>query len=59
MRPTTPSQPRRSVPDMKRYLLLIVLALGLLLLALAGWTAQGLRWALSGRRRRRGRLVPA
>jgi len=43
---------------MKRSSVLILLALGLVLLALAGWTVQGLRWTLSGRRRR-GRLVPA
>ncbi len=44
---------------MNRYFLLALLAFGLLMLALAGWTVQGLRWTLSGRRRRRGRLVPA
>jgi len=44
---------------MKRLLLLILLALGLLLLALAGWTVQGLRWTAGRGRRRRGRLVPA
>ncbi len=44
---------------MNRYLLFTIVALGLLLLALAGWAVQGLRWTFSGRRRRRGRLVPA
>jgi hypothetical protein len=58
-RPMLPSGPRRSVHLMNRHLLLILLAFGLLLLALAGWTVQGLRWTVSGRRRRRGRLVPA
>jgi uncharacterized membrane protein YidH (DUF202 family) len=44
---------------MNRYLLLILVAFGLLMLALGAWTVQGLRWTISGRRRRRGRLVPA
>jgi hypothetical protein len=33
---------------MKRRLLFILVATGLILLALAGWTVQGMRWALAG-----------
>ncbi|HZU20349.1 MAG TPA: hypothetical protein VE982_03930 [Gaiellaceae bacterium] len=33
---------------MKRRLLFVLLVTGLLVLALAGWTVQGLRWAASG-----------
>jgi hypothetical protein len=42
---------RRTIPtlvDMKRKLLLILIVSGLILLALAGWTVQGLRWAFGG-----------
>jgi hypothetical protein len=38
---------------MKRQLLILVLALGLLVLAVGGWTVQGARWALTGGTRRR------
>jgi hypothetical protein len=44
---------------MKRLVLLILLALGILLLALGGWAVQGVRWTLTGGRRRRTRLAPA
>jgi hypothetical protein len=44
---------------MKRLVLLILLALGILLLALGGWAVQGVRWTLAGGRRRRTRLAPA
>jgi hypothetical protein len=44
---------------MKRTLLLILLALGLILLAAAAWAVQGLRWALGGGRDRRKRLATA
>jgi hypothetical protein len=44
---------------MKRLALLLLLALGILLLALAGWIVQGVRWTLSGGRRRRTRLAAA
>jgi hypothetical protein len=44
---------------MKRWLLLSLLAFGLLLLALAGWAVQGVRWTLTGSRRRRTRLATA
>jgi hypothetical protein len=44
---------------MKRTLLLILLALGLVLLAAAGWAVQGLRWTLRGGRDRRERLATA
>ena len=37
-----------SLPGMKKRLLFLLLVTGLLLLALGGWTVQGLRWALSG-----------
>jgi hypothetical protein len=44
---------------MKRWLLLISIAFGLLVLALAGWAVQGVRWTLTGSRRRRTRLATA
>jgi cytochrome oxidase assembly protein ShyY1 len=37
---------------MKRRLLFLLLVTGLILLALGGWTVQGLRWASSGGRAR-------
>jgi len=43
----------------KRWLLLTVIAFGLLLLALAGWAVQGVRWTLTGSGRRRTRLATA
>ena len=43
------------VVPMKRNLLFILLATGLILLALAGWTVDGLRWVASGG----GRTVPS
>jgi hypothetical protein len=43
---------RRSVAAMKRRLLFLLLVTGLLVLALGGWTVQGLRWATSGGRAR-------
>ena len=54
-----PSRPRRSVLSMKRTLLIALLALGLILLAVGGWTIQGIRWALGGGRDRRERLATA
>jgi hypothetical protein len=36
---------------MRRRLYITVFALALLLLALLGWTADGIRWALAGRPR--------
>jgi hypothetical protein len=33
---------------MKKRVLFLLLVTGLLLLAVGGWTAQGLRWAVSG-----------
>jgi len=44
---------------MKRRFWIITIALALLLLALLGWTMDGMRWALSGSRQRRPRLTPA
>jgi hypothetical protein len=41
----------RSLVHMKR-LLFVLLVAGLLVLALGGWTAQGVRWAVSGGRAR-------
>jgi hypothetical protein len=41
---------------MKRKLLFILIVTGLIVLALGGWTVQGLKWALSGGG---GRTVPA
>jgi hypothetical protein len=54
-----PSRPPRSVHVMKRTLLIALLALGLILLAVGGWTVQGLRWVLGGGRNRRERLATA
>ena len=42
----------RSLGDMKNRLLFLLLVTGLLLLALGGWTVQGLRWAVTGGRTR-------
>ena len=44
---------------MKRTFLLAFLALGLILLAVGGWTVQGIRWTLRGGRNRRERLATA
>jgi opacity protein-like surface antigen len=44
---------------MKRLLLIVVLALGLLLLACGAWLVQGARWALTGSARRRDHLATA
>jgi hypothetical protein len=41
---------------MKRRLLFVVLALAVVLVAVAGWTVEGIRWALTGWR---GRPAPA
>lgn len=41
----------RSVACMKRRLIVFLLVTGLLLLALGGWTVQGLRFAAAGGRR--------
>ena len=54
-----PSRRQRSVLFMKRTLLIALLALGLILLAVGGWTIQGVRWALGDRRNRRERLATA
>jgi hypothetical protein len=44
---------------MKRRATLIVFLLGLLLVAVAGWTVEGLRWAFTGSRSRRPRYAAA
>jgi hypothetical protein len=51
--------PRPSLLFMKRRLLFLLIVTGLLLLALGGWTVQGLRWALSGGWARAGAPQPA
>jgi hypothetical protein len=38
----------RSLADVKKRLLVVLLVTGLLVLALGAWTVQGLRWAASG-----------
>jgi hypothetical protein len=38
----------RSLEDMKQKLFFILLAAGLVLLALGGWAVQGTRWAVTG-----------
>jgi len=44
---------------MKRMFLFTLVAFGLLLLALAGWAVQGVRWTFAGPSRRRARLATA
>ncbi|HSC90296.1 MAG TPA: hypothetical protein VLB86_01430 [Gaiellaceae bacterium] len=44
---------------MKRRFWILSIALALLLLALLGWTVEGIRWATTGSRQRRPRLSPA
>jgi hypothetical protein len=44
---------------MKGRAYLLAFALGLVLLAVAGWTVEGARWALTGSRSRRPRLAAA
>jgi hypothetical protein len=44
---------------MKRRFWITTIALALLVLALLGWTVEGMRWALTGSRQRRPRLSPA
>jgi hypothetical protein len=39
---------RRRFAAVKRQLLIAILALGLVLIAVAGWTVDGVRWALGG-----------
>ena len=51
------SEDGRRFDCMKRSPLLLVLALVLVVLALGGWAVDGVRWALSGPRRARGRLA--
>src|SRR5437763_1535397 len=48
-----------SLTGMKKRLLYLLLVTGLLLLALGGWTVQGLRWALTGGWARTGIRVEA
>jgi hypothetical protein len=43
-----PADRRRSVGDMKRRLFFLLVVTGLLVLAIGGWTVQGLRWAATG-----------
>ena len=49
----------RNLEVMKKRLLFLLLVTGLILLALAGWTVQGLRWAAAGGRLRSGVAQPA
>jgi hypothetical protein len=44
---------------MKRRFFFAVVLLGLLLVAVAGWTVEGLRWAVTGSRARRPRYATA
>jgi hypothetical protein len=46
-----PPDEGRSVASMERRFIFFLLVTGLLLLALGGWTIQGLRFALGGGRR--------
>ncbi len=54
-----PAAEARTVGDVKRWLLLTVIAFGLLFLALAAWAVQGVRLTLTGSSRRRTRLATA
>jgi hypothetical protein len=47
-----PAARPRSLLPMKRRLLFILIVTGLVVLALGGWTVQGLRWAANGGARR-------
>lgn len=44
----SPAGRRRSLTSMKKRLLFLLFVTGLLVLALGGWTVQGLRWATTG-----------
>jgi hypothetical protein len=55
----TATERRPRLIDMKRRLLITLLAVGLVTLALLGWAVQGVRWTLTGSRRPRTRLAPA
>ncbi len=44
---------------MQRMLLILLIAFGLLVLAGAAWTLQGVRWAVTGSRHRRPRTATA
>jgi hypothetical protein len=44
---------------MQRMFVILLIALGLLVLAAAAWTVQGVRWALTGSRHRRPRAATA
>jgi hypothetical protein len=44
---------------MKRRAFFLIILLGLLLVAVAGWTVEGLRWAFTGSRARRPRYAAA
>jgi hypothetical protein len=44
---------------MQRMVVILLIALGLLVLAAAAWTLEGLRWALTGSRHRRPRPATA
>ena len=42
------ADPGLTLTSMKKRLLFLLLVTGLLVLALGGWTVQGLRWATTG-----------
>ena len=44
---------------MKKRFWILVIALALLVLALLGWTVEGIRWATTGSHQRRPALSPA
>jgi hypothetical protein len=46
----TPAAGRRSLVPMNRKLIFILVVTGLLVLALGGWTVDGLRWLAGGGR---------
>lgn len=56
---TIASLPGRNLRLMKGRAYLMVFLLGLVLLAIAAWAVEGVRWALTGSRERRPRLATA
>ena len=45
-----PTTPGRSVPGMRRWFYILLIAISLLVLALLGWTVQGIRTVVRSRR---------
>ena len=58
-RPMSRRPPGRSLPGMKKRLFITALVLGILVLALGGWTVKGIRRVLTGSAGRRVVVAPA